>query len=63
MYRQWRLLLGQTLLENASKVCRAMADGATAFPRRQTWRIGLLRRKSWCVGLAMLSTRARQQLG
>jgi hypothetical protein len=34
MYRQWRLLLGQTLLENASKVCRAMADGATAFPRR-----------------------------
>ena len=53
MYGQWRLLLGQTLLENASRVCRAVADGAAVLPRRQSWR----------VDLAALPTVARQQLG
>jgi hypothetical protein len=53
MYRQSssRLLLGQVLLEKASRCCRAVPDGASAcraashgalaLPRRDLWRVNL----------------------
>jgi len=54
MYRQSgsRLLLGQVLLEKASRCCRAVPDGASALPHREPW----------CVSLDAPFSVARQKL-
>jgi hypothetical protein len=64
MYRQSgsRLLLGQVLLEKASRYCRVVPDGASACHAANRGASALPLRCPWRVGLDVPSFVTRQKL-